>query len=64
VEGITVVNLDCLVNNAAYDALRAGRYPEYVVRTVDVFIQPIGRTRMFLDRSQYEHLLHLLGRDE
>jgi hypothetical protein len=55
--GLRVVNLDCLVNNVAYAALRDGRYGDYVVRTVDLFLQRPRRARMFLDESDYEEMM-------
>ncbi len=58
-EGITVVNLDCLVNNEAFREVRAGRYLDYLTKTVDVFIEDPRFAAMFLDETQLDSLVEL-----
>jgi hypothetical protein len=53
---VTVVNLDGLVNNAVYDAVRQERYLQYVTETVDYLVQDPGRARMFLAPDQVDEL--------
>ena len=54
----TVVNLDGLVNNAAVEAWRTGRYLEYLERDVDVVINDADGTLNFMlgpgDRPRFE----------
>jgi hypothetical protein len=45
---ITIVNLDGLVNNRAFAAVREGRYAEYLLTELDYLIQPPQRARMYL----------------
>lgn len=61
--GLRVVNLDCLVNNVAFDAVQDGTYADYVASTVNVFIQRHQRTRMFLTQAEYERMKGLMGLD-
>lgn len=62
--GITVTNLDCLVNNAAYAALRDSAYIDYVVRTVDVLVEDPSTARMLLDPTEIESLRSRFRRDD
>ncbi len=57
---ITVVNLDGMVNNAAVVAIDAGRYPEYLIDHVDLFLQSPRRLRMFLDDEEFERCMRIL----
>lgn len=45
---ITIVNLDGLVNNLAFAAVREGRYAEYLLNELDYLIQSPQRARMYL----------------
>jgi hypothetical protein len=56
-----VTNLDGLVNNAAYEALRTGRYRQYVEETVDIMVQDPARARMFLDEEDLQRLRRHFG---
>jgi hypothetical protein len=54
--GFVVTNLDCLVNNAAFEALQHDRYRQYVLENVDYLLQDAGRARMFLPPEEVEEL--------
>jgi 4-amino-4-deoxy-L-arabinose transferase-like glycosyltransferase len=55
---ITIVNLDGLVNNrGAFDAVRAGRYGEYLLSELDYLIQPPQRARMYLQGEELTRFL-------
>jgi len=56
---LVVVNLDCLVNNEAFEHVKRGRYLEYLLRTVDVFVEDPGNARMFLEPSEVDSLCFL-----
>lgn len=60
IDGVTVVNLDCLVNNAGYEALIERRYPEYVAETVDILVQHFDRFQSFLEPADYQRMRALM----
>ena len=47
------------MNNVAWNAVREGRYADYLVNNVDVYMQSPRRARTFLDDAQYERLIRL-----
>jgi hypothetical protein len=53
---VKVTNLDCLVNNAAFEAVQQGTYGEYVVRTVDAFFEDPKGTSIYLGAAQVDSL--------
>ena len=58
---ITVTNLDGLVNNEVQRAVQEERYLQYLVETVDVFVQDRRRAGMYLSAEEVE-LLENYGR--
>lgn len=53
---LTVTNLDCLVNNRAYAAVRSGQYLEYLIETVDVMAENPEIAKMYLDDADVDSL--------
>lgn len=60
--GITVVNLDGLVNNEAFRAVKEGGYFEYLLEHVDVFLEDPAIGRFFLTDAQVDSLGRLYKR--
>jgi hypothetical protein len=55
---VTVINLDGLVNNAAFEAVKRGKYAEYLLENIDVYLQDTRRARMFLSPPELLDYLH------
>lgn len=53
---ITVTNLDCLVNNSAFAAVKEGRYLSYLTSTADLLIESPDFASMFLDDAALDSL--------
>ena len=53
---VRVVNLDCLVNNVAFEAVRRGTYRRYIVETVDVLLEDPKNASKFLDSLEVDRL--------
>jgi len=54
--GIAVVNLDGLVNNRVYEALKAHRYVEYVISTVDIMFEDPKRASALISAADVRRL--------
>jgi hypothetical protein len=59
---LTVTNLDCLVNNVAFDAVKTGRYLDYVIWTVDLFYENPNAAAMFLSKAECDRLIAIYHR--
>jgi len=53
---ITLTNLDCLVNNNAFEFVKRGKYLDYLLSTVDVLIEDPKNASMFLNSSEVDSL--------
>ena len=53
---ITVTNLDCLVNNRAFIAVKSHKYLEYLIATVDVMAENPEWAKMFLNDADVDSL--------
>ena len=53
---LTVVNLDGLVNNEAFNAAREVRYVDYVIQRVDFLLQHPRRARIFVSDREIARL--------
>jgi hypothetical protein len=55
-DGITVLNLDGLVNNEAFRAVKEGRYLRYLIEHVDVFLEEPEMGTFFLTDEEADSL--------
>jgi hypothetical protein len=62
--GLTVVNLDGLVNNRVYEALKAHRYVEYVEETVDIMFEDPKRAAGLVTADDVMRLDDMYRRQE
>lgn len=53
---LRVTNLDCLVNNRAFDAVKKGQYLDYVIGTVDLFYEDPNASEVFLSKAEFDRL--------
>jgi len=55
-DSVRVTNLDGLVNNRAFEAVRNGEYLEYLLQTVEVLIDKPSKASMFLEPADVKSL--------
>lgn len=56
---ITIVNLDCLVNNRAFESVKEGTYLSYILGTVDVFAETPENTSTYLAQAEVDSLMRV-----
>jgi hypothetical protein len=58
-ENVTVVNLDGVVNNRAYEAAREGRYGRYIADNIQVLVEDLRFGRPFYRPGEEQALTRL-----
>ncbi|MBU8870176.1 MAG: hypothetical protein KOO60_04785 [Gemmatimonadales bacterium] len=53
---ITVINLDCRVNNVAFAAAKEGRLSQYIIEHVDVLLEPPGSGYFLFQPGELQEL--------
>jgi hypothetical protein len=63
-KNIKVTNLDCLVNNVAFAAVKRSAYLEYIINTVDVMAENPKGAAMYLTDNGVDSLQTVFGKWE
>jgi hypothetical protein len=61
---LRVTNLDCLVNNAAFDAVKKRQYLDYVIGTVDLFYENPNASEAFISKAEFDHLSKIYKKEK